>query len=481
MSWILQDFQFGLRANLRNRAAFFTSVLALALGIGATTVIFSVIDSVLLHPFPYVDSEHIFDLEISDRSSRAAFPRNWFSVPEFLDFQKENRIFDRSMGVWEETSLMGDATALESLDTDLVTGNAFQFLGISPLLGRGILPSDAAPGAPRVFVLSYKVWVKRFGFDRSIVGKSFLINNTPTTLIGIMPRRFTLWGGDIWMPATLDRASPDAATRRFVMYGHLKPGLEVKAAEGEAFALIKQLAKIYRTSYPEHFDVQLESLGHQVVGQIKPTLYLLVASVTLLLLIACANVANLLLAQATEREREFALRLVLGASRFRLIRQLLVESVLLALAGAAVGCVFALAGLKGLLAMLPQFTFPDEAVVSLNNEVLAATVLTAMLTALIFGLAPALAASQGHSNESIKTGSRGNTGFRRGGLRDVFIVSQVALSLLLLTAAGLLMRSFFIERHIDLGIRTDHLLVTGLNLPVKQYKSSEPQARFLRE
>jgi putative ABC transport system permease protein len=481
MGWLLQDLQFGLRAYLRHRTVFVTSVLALALGIGATTVIFSVIDNVLLNPFPYVDSQHIFDINISDRGSRAAYPRNWFSVPEFLDFQEKNRIFDRSIGIWEETSLMGAATALESLDTDLVTGNAFQFLGIAPLLGRAILPSDTARGAQPVFVLSYKVWVKRFGLDRSIVGKTFLLNNTPTTLIGIMPPRFAFWGGDIWMPATIDRTSPDAATRRFVMYGHLKPGLDVKAAESDALALITQLAKIYRTSYPEQFDVQLESLGSQVVRHIQPTLYLLLASVALLLLIACANVANLLLAQATAREREFALRLVLGASRLRLVRQLLVESFLLAFVGAGVGCAFAAAGLKGLLAMLPIFTFPDEAVISLNNEVLAATVLTAMLTALIFGLAPALAASQGHSNESIKTGSRGNTGFRRGRVRDAFIISEVALSLLLLTAAGLLMRSFFIKRQIDLGIRTDHLLVTRLNLPVEQYKSSDAQSRFLRE
>jgi putative ABC transport system permease protein len=481
MRWLIQDLQFGLRTNLRHRTVFLTSVLALALGIGATTVMFSVIDNVLLNPFPYLDSQRIFDINIIDRNSRAGYPRNYFSVPEFLDFQDKNRIFESSIGILEETSLLGSAPALESLDTDRVTGNAFQFLGISPLLGRAILPSDTAPGAPPVFVLSYKVWANRFGLDRSILGKTFILNDKPTTLIGIMPRRFAFWGGDIWVPAMLDRAAPDASTRQFVMYGRLKPGLSVKAAEGETFALLTHLAKIYRARYPEQFEVQLESLGSQVLGNVKPTLYLLLASVMLLLLIACANVANLLLAQATAREKEFALRFVLGASRFRLIRQLLAESLLVAVAGAAVGCVFAAAGLKGLLAMLPQYTFPDEAVVGLNNEVLAATVLTAMLTALIFGLAPALAASHGHFNESVKAGSRGNTGFRRGRLRNAFIVSEVALSLLLLSSAGLLMRSFFMERQINLGIHTDHLLITAINLPVQQYQSTDAQARFLRE
>jgi putative ABC transport system permease protein len=481
MRWLIQDLQFGLRTNLRHRTVFLTSVLALALGIGATTVMFSIIDNVLLNPFPYVDSQKIFDINIIDRNSRAGYPRNYFSVPEFLDFQQKNGIFGSSIGILEETSLLGSAPALESLDTDRVTGNAFQFLGISPLLGRAILPSDAVPGAPPVFVLSYKVWAKRFGLDRSILGKTFILNDKPTTLIGIMPRRFAFWGGDIWAPATLDRAAPDASTRQFVMYGRLKPGLSVRAAESETFALLTQLAKIYRTRYPEQFDVQLESLGSQVLGNVKPTLYLLLASVMLLLLIACANVANLLLAQATAREKEFALRFVLGASRFRLIRQLLAESLLLAVAGAAVGCVFATAGLTGLLAMLPQYTFPDEAVVGLNNEVLAATVITAVLTALIFGLAPALAASHGQFNESVKAGSRGNTGFRRNRLRDAFIVSEVALSLLLLTSAGLLMRSFFMEREINLGFDTDHLLTTAINLPAQQYQSTDAQARFLRE
>ncbi|MBV9266937.1 MAG: ABC transporter permease, partial [Acidobacteriaceae bacterium] len=408
MYWLIQDVQFGFRAISKDRSFFFTSVLALALGIGATTVIFSVIDSILLNPFPYVDSQHIYDMEIKDRTATGSASRNWFSVPEFLDVQQQNGIFDRSIGVWEQSTMLGDSSSPESLDTDLVTGNTFQFLGVPPLLGRGIQPSDAQPDAPAVFVLSYKVWVKRFGLDPSILGKTFLLNNTPTTLVGIMPPRFAFWGGDIWIPAALDRAHP--GNNRFVLYGHLKPGVNPKAAQREAYAMLKRVAQTYPDLYPRNFTVAIESLGEQTVGQFKPTLYLLLASVGMILLIACANLANLLLAQATKREKEFALRRALGASRLRVISQLFIESLLLALTGAIAGCFLAAAGLRALLAMLPQFTFPDEAVVSLNTEVLLAGLAVAVATAFLFGLAPGLVASGQQFQESIKTGGRGNTG-----------------------------------------------------------------------
>ena len=247
MFWLLKDVQFGLRAIRKDRSFFFTSVLALALGIGATTVIFSVIDNALLHPFPYLDSQRIYDVSIRDRTSNSSTPRNWYTAPDFLDLQQQNRVFDRTIGVWELSTMLGEPTSPEALDTDLVTGNTFEFLGVPPLLGRGILPSDAEPGAPPVFVLSYKVWVKRFGQDPAILGKTFLLNNTPTTLIGIMPRRFTFWGGEIWMPVILDRAHP--GNLRLVLYGHLKPGLKESAANAELTALLEHIAQ----SHPEQY------------------------------------------------------------------------------------------------------------------------------------------------------------------------------------------------------------------------------------
>ena len=486
MGWLWQDLRFGVRTIHKDRGFFLASVLALALGIGSTTAIFSVIYNVWLQPFPYTDAQRLFAITIHDSSSGVPSDgefsgRQSFSIPEFLDYQEQNHIFDRSMGVSEESVLMGDSGTPELLDADAVTGDTFQFLGVAPLLGRSIQSSDALSGAPPVFVLSYKVWRRRFGLDASIVGKTFIMNGKPATLIGIMPPRFAFWGGDMWMPAGVDRAEAGANRRYLVLYGHLKPGLSAKAAEADVRILAGRLSKIYRQEYPKQFDVHLESLGHIALGRFQSTLFTLLAAVSLLLLIACANVANLLLAKATTRKQELVLRMTLGAGRFRVIRQLLVESVLLALAGAALGCLFAWAGLKGLIAMLPLYTFPDEALIELNTPVLLATLSTAILTALIFGLAPALVASRGVLNEWLKAGGRGNSGFRRARLRNVLISGEVALSLLLLVGAGLLMRSFFAQRQVDIGISTGQLLTTQLSFPPKQYKTTDSQARFLRD
>jgi putative ABC transport system permease protein len=240
MNSLWQDLRFGMRSLRKDHGFLLACVAALGLGIGSTTAIFSVIDNVLLHPFPYADSERIYGFRIVETNSKGAQDRNYFSVPEFLDYERQNRIFTDTMGVWEETTLMGSGDRLEPLDTDTVTGNAFQFLGVAPLLGRGILPDDAKPGAPPVFVLSYKVWLSRFGHDPNIVGQTFLLNDKRTTLVGIVPKRFAFWGGDIWMPATVDPAEPGAERRNFVLYGRLRPGLDVSAAEAELGGLAKR-------------------------------------------------------------------------------------------------------------------------------------------------------------------------------------------------------------------------------------------------
>jgi putative ABC transport system permease protein len=481
MDLLWQDLRFAIRS-LRNDHGFLLAcVAALGLGIGSTTAIFSVIDNVLLHPFPYTDSERIYGFRIAETNSKGAEDRNFFSVPEFLDYQRQNRIFTDTMGIWETTSLMGSGDHLEPLDTDTVTDNTFQFLGVPPLLGRGIVPGDGKPGAPPVFVLSYKVWLSRFGLDPNIVGQTFLLNDKPTTLVGIMPKRFALWGGDIWMPTAVDPAEPGAERRNFVLYGHLKPGLGVTTAESDLGALAKQLSTIYPRSYPAQFNVRMDQLGYIAVGKFQTALLTLLAAVGLLLLIACANVANLLLARATIRQKELALRMTLGAGRWRIVRQLMTESVLLSLAGAAAGCFFASAALKGLIALIPLYTFPDEALISINREVLLATVGVSIATAFIFGLAPALASARGDLNEPLRVSARGNTGFRRGRMRHALVAGEVTLSMLLLTGSGLLMRTFFLERQTDLGIRTSHVLTTGLILPPARYQTTDSQAHFLRE
>ena len=481
MTGLWQDARFGFRSLVKDRGFFFTAILALALGIGSTTAIFSVIDNVLLQPFPYTDGQRLMLIQIRDTSSDNSNWREAFAVPEFLDYQEQNSIFDRSIGVRQDAVLMTGQGAPEAFDGATITGNTFDFLGVPALLGRPITPEDAKPGAPPVFVLSYKLWKKRFSGDPDILGKTFTLNDKPTMLVGIMPRRFAWWGADLWVPTTLPRSETGPAARYFILLGHLKPGLTQKSATPDIEVLARRLANVYPDRYPKQFKAGIESLVNNVVGNFRRTLYTLLAAVGLLLLIACGNVANLLLARATAREKEFAIRATLGASRGTLVRQLMVEGLLLALMGAAAGCFFAWAGLKGLVALIPPFTFPDEAVIHLNGPVLIATVATAMLTSLIFGLFPALGASKRDLSEPLKSSGRGNSGFRRGRLRNALIVSEVALSLVLLTGAGLLMRSFFLERQVDLGIKTEGVLTLGLNLPPQQYKTAERQARFLRE
>jgi len=481
MDSLWQDLRFAIRSLRKDHGFLLACVAALGLGIGSTTAIFSVIDNVLLHPFPYKDSDRIYGFRIAETNSKEGQDRNFFSVPEFLDYQRQNRIFTDTMGVWETTSLMGSGDRLEPLDTDTVTDNTFQFLGVPPLLGRGIVPGDGKPGAPRVFVLGYKVWISRFGLDPNIVGQTFLLNDRPTTLVGIMPKRFAFWGGDIWMPVTVDPAEPGADRSNFVLYGHLRPGLEVRAAEADLDGLAKRLSAIYPRSYPAQFTVRMDQLGYIAVRQFRYALLTLVAAVSLLLLIACANVANLLLAKATVRQKELALRMTLGAGRWRIVRQLMTESFLLSLAGAAAGCLFASAALKGLIALIPLYTFPDEAVISINREVLLVTAGVAIVTAFVFGLAPALASTRGDLNEPLRAAARANTGFRRGRIRHALVAGEVTLSMLLLTGSGLLMRTFFLERQTDLGIRTSHVLTTGLALPAARYQTTDSQARFLRE
>src|SRR5689334_7947468 len=365
MDLLWQDLRFAIRSLRNDRGFLLACVAALGLGIGSTTAIFSVIDNVLLNPFPYTDSDRIYGFRIVETNSKGAQDRNYFPVPEFLDYERQNRIFRDTMGIWETTTLLGSGDRLEPLDTDTVTDNTFQFLGVPPLLGRGIVPGDGKPGAPPVFVLSYKVWLSRFGLDPNIVGQTFLLNDKPTTLVGIMPKRFALWGGDIWIPTAVDRAESGAERRNFVLYGHLRPGLDVRAAEADLGGLAKQLSRIYPRSYPAQFTVRLDRLGYIAVGQFQTALLTLLGAVGLLLLIACANVANLLLARASVRQKELALRMTLGAGRWRIVRQLMTESILLSLGGAAAGCLFASAALKGLIALIPLYTFPDEAVISI--------------------------------------------------------------------------------------------------------------------
>jgi putative ABC transport system permease protein len=486
METLGQDIRYALR-NLGKTPGFAViAILTLALGIGASTAIFSVIDNILMEPFPYPDAQRYFSMQIHDTERSEPGGRAGFSGPEYLDIVEQNHVFDRVIANDNTDVLYRSGEGTERLDGNYVTPGTFEFLGMPALLGRVMQPADYEPGAPPVFVLRYKTWVKKFGADPGIVNKTFVLNGASRTLIGIMPPRFGWGDADLWIPdrpsrAPVGKVVAGAFPKFWFLLGHLKPGVSVKEAEADLTVVAKQLATVYPKEYPKHFTVQVESLTNLVVGRFKTTLYIVLAAVGLLLLIGCGNVANLLLARATTREKEFAIRSALGASRWRLIRQLLVESLILAIGGAAVGTLLAWGGLKFLVALMPQEIIPAEAVIRLNTPVLAFTLLTAVMTALVFGLVPALKAARKDLNEPLRDSGKGiSGGFRHGRLRDAVVVLEVGLSLTLLVTAGLLMRSFVALREVRLGLQPDHILVARLPLPVDRYKTADQVAGFYR-
>lgn len=481
MKGILQDLRYGLRG-LRKQPGFaILAILALALGIGSVTTIFSVIDNVLLNPFPYADAKRVVMVYIHDARESGRGGRSFFPTPEFLDYQEQNHVFDAVIGGAFQDVLYNSGEGTEQFDGGSVTPNLFRVLGVPALLGRGIAPEDGKPGAPPVFVISYKLWRKRFNMDPSVLGRMFTLNGTARTLVGIMPPRFTKMGTDLWMPIAPDRSDPEGKRRYFMLQGHLKPGTTIREAQADIEVLAHHLAQVYPNDYPKKFTVEVVSWVDWLVRGFRPTLYTLAAAVSLLLLIACSNVANMLLARATAREKEMAVRSSLGATRWRLIRQLLMESLLLALGGAALGCLLSYGGIKALVTVIPDGAIPHEAVISLNVPVLLFSLGAAVFTALLFGLAPALQTVRRDVAEPLKDSGKGvSGGFRRGKLRNALVLVEVALSLVLLTGAGLLMRSFVALMQVDLGLNPDNVLVARLPFPRGQYKTAEAKQHFFR-
>ncbi|HEX6739758.1 MAG TPA: ABC transporter permease, partial [Vicinamibacteria bacterium] len=344
MDGIARSIRYAWRELCRQPSFTALAVVTLALGIGAATTIFSVIQNVLLDPFPYHEAERVVAVQIRD-ATRADQPgRNMFQTPEFLDYRDQSTVFDDVIAGSFEDVLYTTKDGTEQLSGGLMSVNNFAFLGVAPALGRTFAAEDAQPGAPPVFVMSHKMWRKNFGLDPAVLGRSFMFNGVATTLIGIMPPRFTKLNADIYLPAILDRADPQVNERFFMFQGKLKRGVTLERAEAELGVLALRLSKVYPRNYPPRFVVRVVSWVDNIIGPFRKTLYTLAAAVGLLLLIACTNVANMLLARASAREKEIAIRGALGASRARLVGQLLVEGLLLALLGAAAGCLLAYGG-----------------------------------------------------------------------------------------------------------------------------------------
>ncbi len=479
-----QDLHFAGR-NLRKSPGFaIVAMVTLALGIGASTAIFSVIENVLMEPFPYPDAKHFVSVQIHDTEQNQPGGRAGYSGPEFLDYIAQNHVFDGVIANDQMDVLYTYGEGTDRFSGCMVTPGTFEFLGMPALLGRVMQPADYEPGASPVFVLRYKTWVNRFNADPSILNKSYVLNGTARTLIGIMPPRFGWGDADVWIPEKPSRAdtTPTLGYNRFWFFmGHLKPGVSEQAAQADLTVVAQHLATVYPKDYPKHFTVEVQSLADLVVGRFRTTLYIVLAAVGLLLLIGCGNVANLLLARATTREKEFAIRAALGAGRWRLVRQLLVESMILAFGGAALGALFAWGGLKFLIALIPQEIIPAEATIRLNIAVLLFTLGVSVATALVFGLVPALQTARRDLNDPLRDSGKGvSGGFRHSRLRDAVVVLEVALSLTLLVGAGLLMRSFVALREVHLGLQPDHILVARLPLPKDRYKTAQEVTGFFR-
>ncbi|MGA8150073.1 MAG: ABC transporter permease [Terriglobales bacterium] len=471
MESFLLDVRFALRSLRKDLRVALTALLALVLGIGSSTIIFSVFYGLLLDPFPYKDSDRLVTFAIHNTTGNGvSVGRRFYSVPEFLAFREQNRVFEDMVGYnFSRSALYDDGHGTRALPgLAAVTTNTFQFYGVAPLLGRSIIPEDGRPGATPVFVMNSRLWRSEFNGDPTIVGKTFVLNGGPRTLIGVMPARFNIYNVSVWVPADL---SPGGDTGTLEIVGRLKPGVNLQIAAADLDVIMHRLTKNEPgfVLNPEHYAVVTERLIDVALGSFKKALYALLAAVFMLLLIACTNVANLLLARATAREKEIAVRAALGASRGRLVRQLLAESLALSAGACIAGCALAYFGLQLVVAMIPPDMVPGEALIRLNWAVLGFALGITMLTTLVCGLAPALHAISSDLQSGLASSGKGVSGFRHGGLRSALVVTEVALSIVLLIGAGLTMRNFFVLTHVDLPFDPAKTLYAELALPLDRY------------
>jgi len=484
MNTLLADIRFGLRMLLKSPTTTFVALLALTLGIGANTAIFSVVNGVLLRTFPYADAERL--VLVWEKSPRN--DQNSINLGNFFDWKEQNQVFtDMAVFFDRNFNLTGDGEP-EEVTAQIGTTNLFSVLGTNPVLGRTFADDDGRDEQSRVVVISYALWQRRFGGDRNIVGRQINVNERPSTIVGVMPATFG-WHiqkgtqasrpADIWIPFQVPNELRLRRGRFASAVARLKPGVSIDQAKQEMATIGARLSQQY-PEFNTNWSVNVVPLRTQVTGAIRRPLFILLGAVAFVLLIACANVANLLLARASSRRKEIAVRAGLGATRRRITRQMLTESVMLSLTGGTLGVLVAWWGTKALVALSPPALI-DLKNVTVSLPVLAFTVGLSLLTGIVFGLAPALEATRFDLHDSLKQGGK-NVGGTAGGqrMRSLFVVTQVALALVLLVGAGLLLKSFNRLQSVDTGFNPQNLLAVRLNLLPGKYDTDQKRVDFFK-
>jgi putative ABC transport system permease protein len=484
MGTLLQDLRYGVRMLAKNPGFTLIAVIALALGIGANSAIFSVINAVLLRPLPFENPDEIVTPwgRGLDGGERTAI----VSYPDFVDWREQAQTFEQLAVYNTSSTLIREDNDPEAISGAIASSELLSLLKVKPALGRGFTREDDRADSAPVILLSYNLWQRRFNADPNIVGRQIRLSSRTATVMGVLPQGFR-FPADEGRTDYLQPLAPNIGEylgKRSAYFlrvvGRLKPGVTIKQAEIEMRAIGDRLEQ----QYPDEgyrLGASLVPLHEDMVGNVRPALLVLLGAVALVLLIACANVANLLLARAAARHKEVAIRTALGAGRMRIVRQLLTESVLLAVVGGSLGLLLAMWGVDLLIASSPV-DIPRLKEVGLDARVLSFTMGVSVLTGIIFGLVPALQASRVELNESLKEGARGSTGgIMRNRVRSLLVISEIALSLVLLVGAGLLIKSFMRLREVDPGFKAQNVLTTGLSLSKAKYPDAEKQKNFYNE
>jgi putative ABC transport system permease protein len=479
MEMLIRDIRYASRSLLKRPGFTAVALIALALGIGANTAIFSLVNAVLIRPLPFAEPDRLVWVwgNIRNAGNRASV-----APLDFLDFRRQNKTFEEfaaSFTVPLALTLTGNGEP-ERLTASGVTGNYFQTLGVAPALGRTFLMENEISGRDQVTVLSYGLWQKRFAGDPSIINKTMVLDGKTYEVVGVMPRNFSFpQSADVWVPMNFD-ISPEMKQRKAHFLrpiGKLKAGVTLAQAQADTDSVARTLEEQYPDTNTG-WNLRLVPLREQLVGNTRPTLLILFGAVAFVLLIACANVANLLLVRAASRQREVAMRTALGASRWRIVRQMITESLLLGLAGGALGTLLAIWGVELLVALSGE-SLPITANVKIDSTVLVFTLVISVVTGLLFGLVPALRTMRLSLVESLKEGARGSgESLKRNRTRAVLVVLESAFAVVLLIGAGLLIRSLYELQRIDPGFDAQNVLTMQVYLSRTKYDTPEKAASF---